>query len=198
MSPIKSRNGVFASGTPGFSLVELMFAMSLASMVMAAVISSYLYLGRNLTRLVNHQQMETQNRRALAMLNQDTRMAMDVSVSPDSQGRANAFSLTLPGGSNPDFTVTYTYNPGAKTLARNATGGGHAGNLTLISNLSVADAPKPLFRFLDKQASYASNKLSVKQIEVCNFTIANGTAASGTRSLYTGASARLILRNKYL
>ena len=178
--------------------MELMFAMSLATMIMAAVISSYLYLGRNLTRLSNHQQLEAQNRRMLAMLNQDTRMAKDVDVSLDTEGRGNTFVLTLPGGTNPDFSVTYVYDATARVLSRVATGGSYAGSLVLISNLSVTDAPKPLFRFLDKQANCASNRLSVKQIEVCLYTITNGTAAAGTRSSNAGASARLILRNKYL
>ena len=198
MSHTKNRKGAFAPEHAAFSLMELMFAMSLATMVMAAVISSYLYLGRNLTRLSNHQQLEAQNRRMLAMLNQDTRMAKDVNVSLDAEGRANTFVLSLPGGANPDFNVTYAYDTSAQTLTRTATGGSYAGSLLLISNLSVKDAPKPLFRFLDKQANYASNRLSVKQIEVCGYSIFNGTAAAGTRSSNGGASARLILRNKYL
>jgi len=63
------------SSRAGFTLVELLVGMSLALVVMTGVLSTFSFLGRNLNRLANQQQLETESRRALSYFNQDVRMA---------------------------------------------------------------------------------------------------------------------------
>jgi prepilin-type N-terminal cleavage/methylation domain-containing protein len=70
------------AATAGFTLVELMISMSLALMIIAAVLSSYLFLGRSLGRLVTQQTLDNEGRRALAYFAQDVRLASGISGTP--------------------------------------------------------------------------------------------------------------------
>ena len=58
-----------------FTLVELMIGSALAATIMAAVLSTYIYLGRGLARLANQQTLETEARRTLAYFTQDVQSA---------------------------------------------------------------------------------------------------------------------------
>ena len=77
----------------GFTLVELLVGMTLALVVMTAVLSTFGFLGRNLNRLANQQQLESEGRRALAYFAQDVRMASGLSNPGDAQ-----LELAVPAG----------------------------------------------------------------------------------------------------
>src|SRR6478735_1668555 len=68
----------------GFTLVELLIGATLSAAIMAAVLSSYIYLGRSFGRLVNQQTLEAESRRTRAYFAQDVQSAigLDSSVSP--------------------------------------------------------------------------------------------------------------------
>jgi type II secretory pathway component PulJ len=189
-----------------------MVAMSIAMVVIAALLSSYTFLGRNLVRYSNQQQLEAQSRRALQLLGQDVRMAQDVSCAgtlpynPNDAGwrtmpTANQVTLYLsvPNGTNPpyNYTVRYTYDANARTLTRTISGTPPpnitSNPLTLLTGVSNFS-----FNYSDRQHLLATNTLGIKQIEISNFTVSAGTAITGTQSSYTGASARLVLRSKHL
>lgn len=218
MSPTRNYNGTLARCFRGFSLAELMIAMSISMVVIAALLSSYTFLGRNLVRYSNQQQLETQSRRMLQMFSQDVHMATDVP-----SFSANQVILRLPNGTSGTsfFDVAYAYNTNAGTysvtlLKTDDTTGTYSytttatgtltridytnGALTLLTGISTA--PVFSFTYLDQQgvtltpsSTYA---FRIKQIEVANFIAISGTASAGTQSSFTGASARFVLRNKYL
>lgn len=186
--------------------------MSIAMLLIAALLSSYTFLGRNLVRYANEQQLEAQSRRALQILGQDVRMAVDVSnagalpYNPSDaswQTAPTATQMTLylsvPNGTNPayNYTARYVYDANAQTLTRTIAGSPPpavaSGSLTLLRGVATFS-----FRYLDKQANAAGNQLSVRQIEVPAFTISTGTAQAGTQARLAAASARLVLRNKHL
>lgn len=166
--------------------------MSLALTVMTAVLTSYIFLGRNLVRLANQQTLETEARRTLAFFAQDVRMASNVSGTPT----AAAVSLIIPTG-----TVTYTYDSTTGTLTRTPSSGPA---LVLISNLRGL-----YLRYFDASgwpydndsAPYTtqSNYLDgIKQLSL-NFSAQKGESFNGTQTpLYQFASSRLILRNRSL
>lgn len=98
--------------TAGFTLVELLIGASLSAAIMAAVLSSYIYLGRGFGRLVIQQKLETESRRALGYFSQDVQTASGIesSNSPSS----NRFSLYVPTATGANI-VTYYYNSNIPT-----------------------------------------------------------------------------------
>lgn len=94
----------------GFTLVELIIATTIGSIVLAGVLTTFLLLVRSGVRVANYSAMETQTRRAFEQLGIDARMASDFSAHFDS-GQIDYFTLTIP---NNDLTavrtVTYGYD----------------------------------------------------------------------------------------
>ena len=184
MSPINAHRPRAARG---FTLTELMVALSLAIIVIAGILAAYLFLGRNLTRLVNMQQQEAKSRRALQYFTRDMSSAIQLTTSTDSQ-----IVLTMPtSGSN--TSVTYTYTAGADgtgTFTRTDT----SGTTTMLTDLTAFD-----FDYYNESGSAiaSSTPQSVKAVEF-TFTSAVGTTLNGTRVTYASVSPRIVLRNKPL
>jgi Tfp pilus assembly protein PilW len=215
MFPIRNHSDAPVPLPAGFSLVEMMAAMSISMVVIAALLSSYTFLGRNLVRDSNQQQLEVQSRKMLQVFGQDVRMAANIP-----SFSANEVTLRLPSGSGTSFfDVAYAFSASAGTyqvplLRADGTTANYAytaptaGTLTRIDGTNGAvtlltGASNFSFRYLDKlglsvDPTPPTYPLRVKQIEVSGFTITAGTASIGTQSQYTGASARLVLRNKHL
>ena len=137
----------------GFTLVELLVGVTLSAAVMAAVLSSYIFIGRNLARLANQQVLETEGRRTLASFSRDVRLAsslVPVSTSPTSPA-TNRVDLIVPTGSSSN-NVTYYYNNGvaasvtingasitmaANSLTRCLYNGITVTSLTLLRNITT-------------------------------------------------------------
>jgi Tfp pilus assembly protein PilW len=183
--------GLRIKSTGAFTLAELLIGMSLAMMVMAAVLSSYTFIGRSLFRLVNQQTLITQGQRALAYLAQDVRMAGGISGTPSSA----SLVLILPTNTGSTTTVTWAYNSTAGTLTRTPSSGTA---LTLLSYLTSSS-----FSYYDSAGrSYTSSTLSagsylpsIKQVAL-SFSAQKGESFNGTQTpVFQGGSARLTLRN---
>ena len=208
MSPTRNNSSADALDPPGFTLVELLIGLFLATILTLAMLLSYTFLVRSLIRSSNQQQLEAQSRRALQMLSQDVHVATDVQTASPSQ-----LTLTVPkvDGQGKVITdgdgkvipkvVTYTYNATTSTLTRTDPdfNSGTSRSLfpdaddrTHVSNFS--------FNYLDRQGAQvdASYPLRIKQIEVSGFTVTGGNPLTGTQSSYTGASARWVLRSEHL
>src|SRR5688572_20401816 len=93
MSPtsVHSRRG---TGRAGFTLVEILVASSISAVVFAGILAAYLFVGRNLTRLVNVQHQEVESRRTLRQVTQDVSAAIQLTTATSSQ-----LSLTKPTSS---------------------------------------------------------------------------------------------------
>ena len=96
--------------TKGFTLVELMVAVGLSSIILAAVLSTFLMIVRSGMRSSNYSTMEAETRRAFEQLGIDARMANDFTAN-FTAGEITSFTLTIP---NIDLTatsqVTYGYD----------------------------------------------------------------------------------------
>ena len=176
-------------------------AITIGAFLIAGILSSYTYLARNVVRNANQQQLEAQSRRALQTLAQDIRAATDVSSFSSSQ-----LALTMPyvhsDYSVTTYTVTYTCTSSSSggMLVRTVTGtpppGVTTNAITLLTGLSNFS-----FNCLDLQGQSVTGSgypFRVKQIELSNFTLTAGTAASGTQSVFACTSARFVLSNKHL
>lgn len=167
----------------GFTLVEMMVATGVAAFVFAGILSAYLFVGRNLTRLVSLQEQEVASRGTLRQFTQDVSAAIQLTTATASQ-----LVLTKPtaGGTT---TVTYAYSSGSRTLTRTDA----SGTRTLLTGLTAFT----ITYYNEAGTAVTSEPQSVKSIEF-SFSTAVGSSASGTLARYSSASPRVLLRNKPL
>jgi Tfp pilus assembly protein PilW len=205
-----------------FTLVELLIGMTLALMLMTAVLSTYVMIARNFTRSLglvsaNQPSLESQARHTLAYFAQDVRMASGLSGTPS----ASTVTLTLPTGTGTN-QVTYYYNSNPITpstssdpvtvngssiamqrqaLTRCVYNGSTVTTLLLQSSLLTCT-----INYYDNSGnSYTSTDLSagnyaigIKQLSL-TFTTQAGSSTNGTLTqVYTTTSPRLLIRNKAL
>jgi Tfp pilus assembly protein PilW len=206
----------------GFTLVELIVATGLSLMIMAAILSSYVFLGKNFTRSLgltgtNQPTLENQSRRTLAYIAQDVRMASGLITTlnpPMFAPTATTMTLVLPTSSG-SKSITYYFNdtdgdpipaiPGftlpAHSLVRldlqTTT------MLVLQTNLLTCsfnyyDASGRPYVIFDPATAGFSSLDGIKQVSI-NFTAQGGSKINGTlTAVYTSASPLLIFRNKQL
>jgi prepilin-type N-terminal cleavage/methylation domain-containing protein len=205
MTPIRSQRG--------FTLVELLIGASLSAAIMAAVLSSYIYLGRNLGRLANQQSLESEGRRALGHFSQDVQSAtglVTITSAPESPS-ASRIDLTVPSGTGTN-TITYYYNSGASptnvtvnsvtvsmapgALTRCTATGASVSSQVLLRNIAGSGLT---IRYYDGAGNeYSDYVAGIKQVAL-QFDTQLGNPAAGTLTpLYKVASSRLVLRNRTL
>lgn len=173
------------TGEGGFTLVELMIGSSLGAFILAAVLSTFLFMGRSGANMQNYNDMEAQARKALEYFAEDTRQASGVTWGADS----NSLTLAVNGTS-----VVYLYDPSARTFYRRDSSGTKA----LVTGITI-------FAF----SAYNITGASLPLATTANLTAANGTTkqlqisleASRTNTTVVAAtntvlSARFVLRNK--
>lgn len=184
-----------ARQTKGFTLVELLIAAALAAFAMTALLSSFVFLARNFTRLANYQTLENEGRKALAYLQADLELAER--VKPGSTPTAAGLTLVLPAGE-----VTYTYDSATQRLRRQA-GFGAGTDLGLLTGPSCRCTDFSFDYFTgsngapeDQLSPGTFVPYSIKQVRV-RFSLQNPAAeANQTRMTYAAVSARVNLRNK--
>jgi len=165
-------------------MVEVMIASSLASFVLASILSSFLFIGRSGVNAVNYNDMETQARRALEIFAEDTRQASAISWT-------NATTVTMTVNTHP---VTYTYIAANRAFYRDD-GTGNRPVLTGIVNFtfvpySITAQVLPLITATDLAIANARTK----QLQISlRASRTNQTVVDATNTVL---SARFILRNK--
>jgi prepilin-type N-terminal cleavage/methylation domain-containing protein len=98
-----------------FTLVEVLIAMSLGSIIIAGVFSAFLMMVRSGVRLSSYATMETETRRAFERLGIDARMANNF-TSTIVGGVITSFTLTIPTQDLTNQTqVTYGYDTSDST-----------------------------------------------------------------------------------
>ena len=194
----------------GFTLVELLVGMSLSLMVMTAVLTTYVTLGRNFTRSLglssaNQPNLESQARRTLAYFAQDVRMASGISGTPS----ASSMTLILPTGTTTKKVAYYFNNTAATTVTL-------AGYSTTVPAMSLVRVDGRtgatqilhsslltcIFNYYDTSgypyATYVNYLTGIKQLSLI-ITSQAGSSTNGTLTqVYETDSPRLLLRNKAL
>lgn len=192
---------------PGFTLVELLIGMSLALILIIAVLSSYVFLGRSFSRtlgvgMANQPTLEAQGRRTLETFALDVEMTAAIS-----NPTASEITLTVPHSTGGTQDVTYYYNSTAAPVAiYGVTVAAHAlaridrsssTAKTLHSNLLTCS-----FTYYDVSANpyttFVNYLPGIKQISLA-LTAQGGSSTNNTLTqVYTVASPRLLFRNKNL
>ena len=179
----------------GFTLVELMVTSALGAMVMAGVLSAYIFMGRNLARVSSYQALENESRKALAYLSRDFRQAR--SVKTGTTPKESEVTLVLPSGE-----VSYTYDSTQKTLRRQATFG--ASQDFYLLHTTCCECTSFQFYYYtstdgaptDAVAAEDNVPYSIKQIQVGYVLESPSGWNAQTRTRFEIASARYILRNR--
>ena len=163
--------------------MEVMVGASLATVVLAAVLSSFLFLGRSGANIRNYNDMEGQARKALELFAEDTRQASNVFWS-------SSTSVTLTVNTIP---VVYTFSGGSFTRTRNGSSTTLLTGVTTFSFLAYTITGAAITDFSTAAARTAANN-TTKQIQI------SLSAARTTQTVATATnivlSARYVLRNK--
>jgi hypothetical protein len=189
----------------GFTLGETLIAVALSMVVMAAVLSSYVFIARSYTRTIgfgqpNQPTLESQDRRTLSYFVRDVHDATAI-TSPSS----SEVTLTVPRPTGGTKNITYYYNSSGASatpygtvsipddtlmrIDRSADTG-----LTMHGNLLTC-----VFSYYDDSGNgytaFTDFLIGIKQIQL-TFTSQSGTAANGTLTqVYKIASPRMVIRN---
>ena len=185
------------SSPRGFTLVELLIAGSLTVVLMAGVLSAYIFLGRNLTRLASLQQQEIKTGHVMRYFSQDLGTASQLTTAAStisgSTTTAAQFVLVPPTGPN----VTYTYTSATGKLTRD-TGGTPVTLLSDITSFSInyfTESQTLSGNAFSSTFAAPANAISVKSVQFM-FTTSVGSSASGTLATFSATSPRVVLRNK--
>lgn len=175
-----------------FTLVEVMIGATLASFVLAAVLSTFLFMGRSGTNLRNYSDMEAQARKSLETFAEDIRQSSSITWSS-----ATDFTVVVPQNVGPAKTVRYFYTSAEGTFKRIFDGGAAT---TLISGITsgtfafkaynVAGSEMPLAT----AANLTAANSSTKQLQISLEAQRQNTTVTAATNLVL--SARFILRNK--
>ncbi|HVZ66147.1 MAG TPA: hypothetical protein VG936_16385 [Lacunisphaera sp.] len=184
-SPIR-RPDRQSAGSRGFTLVEIMIGAGLAAFLLAAVLSTFLFMGRSGANLRNYSDMEAQARTALELFAEDSRQASSITWNSNS-----SVTLSVIG-----VSVTYAYDSSAGTFSRTASGS----TRKLITGITSGTFTFTAYNVNGTSLSLASasdctaSSASTKQIQISlQASRTNTTVVAATNTVL---SARFILRNK--
>jgi len=203
-------NSHASNRSAGFTLAELIIGVLLSTIVMGAVLNSYVFVARAYTRTIgfglpNQPTLESQGRRTLAYFAQDVQATAGINESYTLAD--HEVTLTMPRSTGGTRDVTYYYNETANAIS--LYGVSVPANtlvridrststlLTLHSSLLTC-----VITYYDTfgrpYTTYTNAQKGIKQIALA-LTAQAGTSANRTlTSVYTVASPRLVLRNKSL
>jgi len=177
----------------GFTLVEVMVAVTLSGFILAGVLTTNLQLMRSGVRITQYAEMETQIHRGLESLGNDLKIARDIVWN-----NASDITLTIPNSAGATSQVTYAWSSTTRNFFRvpGASSATTAGRLFLIQNIPpLTDGAAGLtFARFDRDGNAATTNLATKRIQV-TMTLrrqVQGTAATSANSV----SASFIMRNK--
>jgi hypothetical protein len=171
----------------GFSLAEVLIGATLSTIVLAAVLTAFLFLGRSGANLRNYNDMEAQARKSLEIFAEDTRQASSVSWT-------SADSVTLVVNAT---SIVYSYASGSFTRKTSS------GTTTLVTGITDFG-----FSAYDINGSQVLSKTTDLSTSAARTVVNNATkqvqlSLSASRTTKTVAaatnlvlSARYVLRNK--
>lgn len=190
---ITTRENRSAAASPGFTLVEILVAVTISIFVLAAVLAANLQIVRGGVRLSQYVEIDSQVRRALEMLSRDLKAAKAITWNSSSD-----ITLTLPLTDTTTTQVTYAWTDASGTFFRVA----GASSTTLVGRLElirgIATLPDGtaglVFARFDRDGQAATTDAATKSIQV-NMTVARNPRAAGAGST-TMVSATYTLRSK--
>lgn len=179
---------------PAFTLPEVIIASALSAVVMAGVLSAFVFFGRTGLAVGHYQKMEEELRRSLEIFAADVRMATDLRWETPWR-----ITLAVPGSDGVAHPVAYAFEPSSSgsltgTLARIHEDGRRE---ALVHDVSSDFSFK---RYKLEQPGVpdntALNDLETKQLQLNLRTL--HVTSGGPASTQAAISARYVLRNKHV
>lgn len=175
-----------AAGRDGFTLVEVMVAMTLSLVVLAGVMSSFLMVGRTSMNVTSYSVAEAEIRRAVEKFSQDVRMAADVRWNS-----STSVTLRVPYHyASHGNQVTYAFDPVARMFYR------HAGDAasTAPKTIFVRELAEVSFSRFNRLNGPAATDPETKRVQITmKVRRTRSTVVAATTAL---VSASFTLRNK--
>lgn len=166
--------------TAGFTLLEVMVASSLFSILSVAVLSSFVFMLRAEQSLANYNLMNAQARNVLEVFSRDAKSASDVT-----NFTASTITLSVPLDTvGTTSAVIYTFDSDAGTVVRTAGGV----STTLVTNINTF-----AFRYLNSLNAVTTSLAELKQVQFSMLLVR--TVESAKTSQYV-ISAQFTLRAK--
>ncbi len=193
LSPVPNRQRRPFGRQAGFTIVEVMISAFIGAWILAAVLSTFLFMGRSGANVQNYNDMEQQARNALEYFAEDTRQASGVVWN-------SASSVSLTVGNN---TVTYAFDSSTSRFSRTEVV--TLTSVTTSSRVLITGISSGTFAFtayniagnivaIDTAANRTAANGTTKQIQLSlECARRNTTVVAATNSVL---SARFILRNK--
>lgn len=169
-------------------MVEVMIAATLGTVIIAAVMSTFLMLGRSGANAANYSMMESQARRALEEFSQDVRMASAITWTSNT-----SITLTIPNNYTPTSgVVTYAYDSTNQIFYRTPKDStSAAGTRTnLIRNVATFSYSR-----YDRIDNASTADTTTKRIQLSMTARTTTRTVPGASNIILSAS--YILRNKY-
>lgn len=163
-------------------MVEVMVAATISGVVLAGVLTTFVFFCKTGVRMSHYTDMESGARDTLSLFSQDARQAENaVWVS------ASSLRLTVS-----DVDITYAYNAGAKTFTRTVAGS----TSVLVTHITAFQftAYSVDMAALDVQANLSAAGLATKMVQL-DMDLSRSSRSSGTATSQV-LSARYVLRNK--
>lgn len=177
----------------GFTLVELLVALTISSFVLAGVLTTSLQLMRSGVRITQYAEMDSQVRRGFEQLGQDLRTARGITWNGTSD-----ITLTIPdiGGTTSQVTYAWTSATQSLFMVPGANSAVTAGRVYLVQGIAplAGGAPGLTFTRLDRNGAAAATDLATKRIQVR--TTVGRQALTAAAASASAVSMTFILRNK--
>lgn len=116
----------------GFTLVEMMLAVGIGSIVLAVVTTFYLFAARSFWAMGNYVVLDAKSRNALDVLSRDIRQAN--SCSTNSFSASNLTLLMVNPTNGQPYTVNYNYDTNAQAMTRTYRTAGGVQTAILLTN----------------------------------------------------------------
>ncbi|MGJ8650111.1 MAG: PilW family protein [Opitutaceae bacterium] len=179
------------SRSKGFSVVELIVAMTISAFVMTSMVATFIVFAAGSESVAGYTEMSQQSRKALELFARDMRAAADVTTATESD-----LVVVYPQTSYYDaITVQYTFDKTVGIFSRIE----RALDGTLTSNDTVLDGVEQFtFDYYDPlggalEYSQASLLLSIKSVRIDAEMLRNVSDNDATDYII---SARFMMRNR--
>jgi Tfp pilus assembly protein PilW len=179
-----------------FTLAELMVGLTLGVMLLAGVLTAYIFFCRTGVAIGQYYDMEDESRTTMQVFGQDVRQAKAINWGGN-DSLAHTLTLTLPDDSN----VIYAYNVNTKSFRRSKANSGvtlasgidsFAFKAYSASNLNASTGPTEIGLASDALRTTANTSTNMVRIQI----VLRRNAGSQVYSTAQAITAAYVLRNK--
>jgi prepilin-type N-terminal cleavage/methylation domain-containing protein len=171
----------------GFTLVEVMIAVTLCSLLTLAALTSFTFTLQGERSLANYSEMNAKARKMLEQVGRDMRSAGDVTAGGYSSTSLQISVPTDTTGTNWQY-VTWSYDGNAGTLTRTVAGGSP---VTYATNITAFN-----FKYFNNNGVAPSSEVDLKQVQLSMSMQRYLTTSNALTTSEYVISAQFTLRSK--